>query len=124
MSDQTLENLLNEDRIFPPSSEFAATKNVGVELYDEAAQDRLGFWEKQASFLQWEKPWTQTLDWAQAPVAKWFVNGELNVSVNCVDRHVAAGHGSRVAIHFEGEPGDGRSITYKELQDEVCRAAN
>jgi len=93
-------------------------------LYEDAAQDRLGFWEKQASFLQWEKPWTQTLDWSQAPVAKWFVNGELNVSVNCVDRHVAAGNGHRVAIHFEGEPGDQQSITYQELQDEVCRAAN
>ncbi|MCX6404294.1 MAG: acetate--CoA ligase [Actinobacteria bacterium] len=124
MSDETLENLLTEDRIFPPSSEFAAAANAGAQLYEDAAQDRLGFWEKQASFLQWEKPWTQTLDWSQAPVAKWFVNGELNVSVNCVDRHVAAGNGHRVAIHFEGEPGDERSITYQELQDEVCRTAN
>lgn len=124
MSDETLENLLTEDRIFPPSSQFVAAANAGEQLYEDAAQDRLGFWEKQASFLQWEKPWTQTLDWSQAPVAKWFVNGELNVSVNCVDRHVAAGNGHRVAIHFEGEPGDQQSITYQELQDEVCRAAN
>ena len=124
MSDETLENLLTEDRIFPPSSHFVAAANAGEQLYEDAAQDRLGFWEKQASFLQWEKPWTQTLDWSQAPVAKWFVNGELNVSVNCVDRHVAAGNGHRVAIHFEGEPGDQQSITYQELQDEVCRAAN
>jgi len=124
MSDETLENLLTENRIFPPSPEFASAANAGAELYDDAAQDRLAFWEEQASFLQWEKPWTQTLDWSQAPVAKWFVNGELNVSVNCVDRHVAAGNGDRIAIHFEGEPGDERSITYQELQDEVCRAAN
>jgi len=124
MSDETLENLLTEDRIFPPSAQFVAAANAGEQLYEDAAQDRLGFWEKQASFLQWEKPWTQTLDWSQAPVAKWFVNGELNVSVNCVDRHVAAGNGHRVAIHFEGEPGDQQSITYQELQDEVCRAAN
>jgi len=124
MSDETLENLLTEDRIFPPSSHFVAAANAGEQLYEDAVQDRLGFWEKQASFLQWEKPWTQTLDWSQAPVAKWFVNGELNVSVNCVDRHVAAGNGHRVAIHFEGEPGDQQSITYQELQDEVCRAAN
>ena len=124
MSDETLENLLTESRIFRPSPEFASAANAGAELYDVAAHDRLAFWEEQASFLQWDKPWTQTLDWSQAPVAKWFVNGELNVSVNCVDRHVAAGNGDRVAIHFEGEPGDERSITYQELQDEVCRAAN
>lgn len=124
MSDETLENLLTESRIFSPSPEFASAANAGAELYDVAAHDRLAFWEEQASFLQWDKPWTQTLDWSQAPVAKWFVNGELNVSVNCVDRHVAAGNGDRAAIHFEGEPGDQRSITYQELQDEVCRAAN
>ena len=124
MSDETLENLLTEDRVFPPSAEFTRSANVGVELYKEAAQDRLKFWEEQAAHLQWDKPWTQTLDWSQAPVAKWFVNGELNVSVNCIDRHVLAGNGDRVAIHFEGEPGDTRTITYRELQDEVCRAAN
>ena len=124
MSDETLENLLSENRLFPPSPQFRAQANADAQLYVEAGEDRLGFWDKQASFLQWEKPWTQTLDWSQAPVANWFVNGELNVSVNCVDRHVAAGDGQRVAIHFEGEPGDERSITYQELQDEVCRAAN
>ena len=124
MSDETLENLLTEDRIFLPSFEFTAKANAGAQLYEDAEKDRLGFWATQASFLQWEKPWTQTLDWSQAPVAKWFVNGELNVSVNCVDRHVDAGNGNRIAIHFEGEPGDERAITYKELQDEVCRTAN
>lgn len=124
MSDETLENLSREDRVFLPNPQFAAAANADAQLYADADEDRLGFWEKQASFLQWDKPWTQTLDWSQAPVAKWFVNGELNVSVNCVDRHVAAGDGERVAIHFEGEPGDERAITYQELQDEVCRAAN
>jgi len=124
MSDETLENLSREDRVFLPNPQFVATANAGAQLYADADEDRLGFWEKQASFLQWNKPWTQTLDWSQAPVAKWFVNGELNVSVNCVDRHVAAGDGQRIAIYFEGEPGDERAITYQELQDEVCRAAN
>lgn len=124
MSDETLENLLTEDRIFPPSPQFVANANVGAQLYEDAARDRLGFWEKQASYLLWDKPWSQTLDWSQAPVAQWFVNGELNVSVNCVDRHVSAGNGNRVAIYFEGEPGDQITLTYQELKDEVCRAAN
>ncbi|NBU32071.1 MAG: acetate--CoA ligase [Actinobacteria bacterium] len=124
MGDETLENLLSENRIFAPSSEFAQQANAKADLYDQAQNDRLAFWEQQGSYLQWDKQWSQTLDWSQAPVAKWFVNGELNVAVNCVDRHVAQGNGSRVAIYFEGEPGDTRVITYKELQDEVCRVAN
>ena len=124
MSDETLENLLTEDRVFPPSQQFISQANVSAQAYEDADRDRLGFWETQASYLQWERPWQQTLDWSDAPVAKWFVNGELNVSVNCVDRHVAAGDGDRVAIYFEGEPGDQRIITYQQLQDEVCRAAN
>src|SRR5690606_6233844 len=73
---------------------------------------------------QWETPWEQTLDWSDAPFAKWFVGGRLNVAVNCVDRHVAAGFGEKVAIHFEGEPGDTRTITYGDLQEQVCQAAN
>src|SRR5690606_110242 len=73
---------------------------------------------------QWETPWEQTLDWSDAPFAKWFVGGRLNVAVNCVDRHVAAGFGEKVAIHFEGEPGDTRTITYGDLQEQVCKAAN
>ncbi|MBU6347962.1 MAG: AMP-binding protein, partial [Actinomycetales bacterium] len=124
MSDETLENLLTEDRVFAPPTEFAKQANCTADLYLQAEQDRLGFWEQQASYLEWANPWTQTLDWSAAPVAKWFVNGKLNVAVNCVDRHVKSGHGQRVAIHFEGEPGDQRTITYQQLQDEVSRAAN
>ncbi len=124
MSDEALENLLHEDRTFPPSPDFAEQANAKADLYDQAAADRLAFWDAQASRLQWETPWEQTLDWSQAPFAKWFVGGTLNVAVNCVDRHVDAGHGDKVAIHFEGEPGDTRTITYADLKDEVCRAAN
>src|SRR4051794_427571 len=124
MSNDTLENLLHEERRFPPSSEFAAQAVARPELYDEAAEDRLQFWNRQARALAWATPWHQTLDWSEAPFAKWFVGGTLNVAYNCVDRHVDAGHGDRVAFHFEGEPGDTRTITYAELQSEVCRAAN
>ncbi len=93
------------------------------DYYKQAAEDRLGFWEAQAKRLSWATPWTQVLDW-QPPFAKWFVGGSLNVAYNCVDRHVEAGNGDRVAIYFEGEPGDRRIITYADLQAEVSRAAN
>jgi acetyl-CoA synthetase len=94
-------------------------------MYDEARADRLGFWAEQAStLLTWKKPFTQTLDWSGAPVARWFADGTLNAAYNAVDRHVEAGHGDRVAIHFEGEPGDTRTVTYADLQREVSRAAN
>jgi acetyl-CoA synthetase len=124
MSQETLENLLREERHFPPSAEFAAQAVAKAELYDEAAADRLAFWDRQARALTWATPWAQTLDWSDAPFAKWFVGGTLNVAYNCVDRHVEAGHGDRVAFYFEGEPGDTRTITYADLQREVCKAAN
>ncbi|BDT95353.1 acetyl-coenzyme A synthetase [Nocardia sputorum] len=109
---------------YPPAPEFAAQANASDALYDRARSDRLEFWAEQARRLHWEQPWTQVLDWSDAPVAKWFVGGKLNVAYNCVDRHVLAGHGDQVAIHWEGEPGDSRAITYEQLRDEVCRAAN
>ncbi|MBB2992159.1 acetyl-CoA synthetase [Mycolicibacterium iranicum] len=110
---------------YPPAPEFAENANATAELYDEAEADRLAFWAKQAERLSWETPFTEVLDWSEAPVAKWFVGGKLNVAYNCVDRHVEAGNGDRVAIHWEGEPVDhARSITYAELKDEVCQAAN
>jgi acetyl-CoA synthetase len=125
-SDQgtALDNLLSESRAFPPSEEFAAQANAGASLYEEAATDREAFWAKQAGRLHWETPWSQVLDWSNAPFAKWFVGGRLNVAYNCVDRHVEAGHGEQVAIHWEGEPGDTRTITYADLQREVSKAAN
>jgi acetyl-CoA synthetase len=124
MSKEALENLSQEDRRFPPSEEFAANAVATAELYEQAAKDRLAFWDDQARRLDWATPWTQTLDWSDAPFARWFVGGSLNVAYNCVDRHVEAGRGDRIAIHFEGEPGDTRTITYAGLQREVSRAAN
>src|SRR6187549_1577595 len=124
MSNETLSNLLHEERRFPPSAEFAAAAVAQPSLYEDAAADRLAFWETQARELSWATPWTQALDWSDAPFAKWFVGGSLNVAYNCVDRHVEAGNGGRVALHFEGEPGDSRTITYAELQREVSKAAN
>jgi len=124
MSNETLSNLLHEERRFPPSAEFAAAAVAQPTLYEQAAADRLAFWDTQARALSWATEWTQTLDWSDAPFAKWFVGGSLNVAYNCVDRHVEAGNGDRVALHFEGEPGDTRTITYAELQREVSKAAN
>jgi acetyl-CoA synthetase len=124
VSNEALSNLLHEDRRFAPTSEFAAAANVKADAYAEAEADRLAFWAKQAGRLSWAAPWSQVLDWSDKPVAKWFVGGKLNVAYNCVDRHVEAGNGDRVAIHFEGEPGDSRAITYAELKDEVSKAAN
>ncbi len=109
---------------YPPPAEFAEQANAGEDLYREAEQDRLAFWAKQANRLSWATPFTEVLDW-QPPFAKWFADGKLNVAYNCVDRHVEAGLGDRVAIHWEGEPvGDSRSLTYSDLQAEVCKAAN
>ncbi len=125
MTQETLENLYQENRKFPPSAEFAAAANGKAELYDAATADHEGFWaDKARSYLTWTKDFDQTLDWSDAPLAKWFVGGELNASYNCVDRHVEAGRGDKVAIHWVGEPGDSRDITYSDLLDEVQRAAN
>ncbi len=113
-----------ENRRFAPTAEFAKNAIAQPEIYAEAKADRLGFWAKQANNLHWHKPFTQILDWSDAPFARWFHDGELNISYNCLDRHVEAGNGDRIAIHFEGEPGDTRTLTYAQLTDEVKRAAN
>jgi acetyl-CoA synthetase len=120
---ESLENLLSEDREFPPSAEFAAQANATAALYDLAEKDRLAFWDQQAHALTWEIPWTQTLQW-DAPYAQWFVGGKINASFNALDRHVIDGRGDRVAFHFEGEPGDTRTITYAQLLTEVKKTAN
>jgi acetyl-CoA synthetase len=118
-------NLLHEERRFPPNPEFQRTAIAKPELYAAAAKDRLGFWADQArGLLHWHTPFTQTLDWSNPPFARWFADGALNVAYNCLDRHVEAGLGNRVALHFEGEPGDSRAITYAELTTEVKKAAN
>ncbi|UGY92331.1 acetate--CoA ligase [Streptomyces gobiensis] len=124
MSNESLANLLKEERRFEPPAELAADANVTAEAYEQAKADRLGFWAKQARRLSWDTEPTETLDWSNPPFAKWFQDGKLNVAYNCVDRHVEAGHGDRVALHFEGEPGDSRTTTYAELQREVARAAH
>ncbi|MGO3146311.1 MAG: acetate--CoA ligase [Leucobacter sp.] len=111
---------------YPPSAEFRAQANQQDSgVYLRAAADPEGYWAEQAkNRITWTKPFTEVLDWTNPPFAKWFQDGELNVAANCLDRHVANGLGDRVAIHFEGEPGDTRTITYAELTYEVKRAAN
>jgi acetyl-CoA synthetase len=120
----TLENLLQETRRFPPPEQLTASANVTADVYQAASADRLGFWEAAAKRLDWATPWREVLDWSNPPFAEWFVGGELNVAYNCLDRHVAAGRGDRVAYHWEGEPGDTRTITYADLLQSVCQAAN
>ena len=123
MSNDSFENLSYEDRTFAPSDSFIKNANVKSDVYQEADSDRLAFWEKQANRLDWHQKWSQVVDW-QIPFAKWFVGGKLNASYNCLDRHIKAGLGDRVAFYFEGEPGDTARITYKQLLDQVCQAAN
>lgn len=121
--EEALSALHHESRRFPPPAEIAANANAQPGIYAEAAKDPLAFWEEQARKLTWSTPWTQVLEW-NLPFAKWFVGGKLNVSFNCVDRHVDAGIGDRVALYWEGEPGDSRTITYAQLRDLVAQAAN
>jgi acetyl-CoA synthetase len=125
VSDETLSNLMHENRRFEPPADLAANANVTAEVYAEADADRLAFWEKAAERLSWSTRWERVLDWDDAPFAKWFVGGKLNAAYNCVDRHVEAGNGDKVAYHWVGEPeNDTRDITYAELKDMVCQAAN
>jgi acetyl-CoA synthetase len=123
MSSQ-IDHLLNETRRFPPSDDFAASAIATRKLYEAAAADREGFWAEQARSLHWHTPFSEVLDWSNPPFAKWFDDGELNVAYNCLDRHVEAGNGDRVALLWEGEPGDSRRVTYAELTQEVKRLAN
>jgi acetyl-CoA synthetase len=120
-----IEDYFVEDRVFPPPEGFKENSlAAGTFLYDEANEDYEGFWARQASeLLDWFEDWDTICDW-QLPFAKWFVGGKLNVSYNCLDRHVAAGRGDRVAYHWEGEPGDTRTITYADLLSDVQRFAN
>jgi acetyl-CoA synthetase len=125
VSQETLSNLHHEERRFEPPDDLAANANVKADAYDEADADRLAFWERAAERLTWDTKWEKVLDWDDAPFAKWFVGGKINAAYNCVDRHVEAGKGDKIAYHWVGEPeNDTRDITYAELKDEVCRAAN
>lgn len=123
-SKHEIENLSHETRSFAPSVEFSKTAIAQPNIYKDSKANRLEFWADKARELDWTKPFTQTLDWSNAPFAKWFADGELNVSYNCLDRHVEAGFGKRVALFFEGEPGDTKVYTYLDLLIEVKKAAN
>lgn len=121
---ETLETLLDESRLFTPSDEFRAQANVNdPAIYAEALADPVAFWEKQAQELSWFEPWQTALEWNR-PYAKWFVGGKINACYNCVDRHAEGSRADKVAILWEGEPGEVRKITYREMKDEVSRIAN
>jgi acetyl-CoA synthetase len=125
VTEETLSNLSREDRRFDPPEELAANANLKEEAYERASSDTEAFWAEQAERLSWGQKWDRVLDWDDPPFAKWFVGGTINAAYNCVDRHVENGLGDRVAIHWIGEPEDDkRDLTYAELKDEVCQAAN
>jgi len=122
---KNIESLLHENRRFRPSAEFIANSIADSDIYERARADRLKFWaEQSANLLHWHQPFSEILDWSNPPYARWFADGKLNVAYNCVDRHVLQGNGNRIALNFEGEPGDSRTITYSELSVEVNKAAN
>jgi acetyl-CoA synthetase len=121
---EAIEALFAEERTFPPSPEFAAQANTGPEIYEQAEADYLAFWREQAlERITWFTEPTVVLDDSEKPFFKWFSDGELNLSYNCLDRHLETG-GDKVAFYWEGEPGDTRVITYRELYEEVCKFAN
>jgi acetyl-CoA synthetase len=123
-ADQNISALLSEERVFPPPPGFAERAIVTDDgIYDRAAADHEGFWAEQAERLTWYRPWETVMEWTP-PWVKWFVGGSLNASYNCLDRHVEAGGGDKTAYHWEGEPGDRRTISYRELYEETCRFAN
>ena len=123
MSTESLENLSTENRSFAPTPEFSAAANAQPDIYAKAEADGVTFWEQQADALTWDRKWDTALEW-RAPHAKWFIGGRINASVNALDRHVAQGHGGRIAFHFEGEPGDTRTISYAQLLTDVSKAAH
>jgi acetyl-CoA synthetase len=121
---QNIAALLSENRVFEPSEEFRSNAVVRDRtVYERAEADYEGFWAEQAERLSWFRRWDTVMEW-EPPWVKWFVGGTLNVSYNCLDRHVEAGGGDKIAYHWEGEPGEERAITYRELLEEVCRFAN
>ena len=117
--------LLHTEQTFPPPPEFAAQANASdPAIYEEAAADPESFWAQWARRLEWIEPFEEILDWSNPPFARWFADGKLNASVNCLDRHVSAGKGERVAFHWEGEGGERRTVTYAELLDLTERFGN
>ncbi|MCZ0904507.1 AMP-binding protein, partial [Microcoleus sp. HI-ES] len=129
MSQDTIESILHEKRLFQPPAEFSQKAHIkSLEeyqaLYDKAKADPQAFWaELAAQELHWFQNWDTVLDW-QPPVAKWFVNGKINISYNCLDRHLTTWRKNKAALIWEGEPGDSRTLTYAQLHREVCQMAN
>ena len=128
-SNKNIESFQTEDRIFPPSAEFSASAHIkSMEEYEALHQQSIDdpekWWSSQAEFLTWQKPWDSVLDWSEAPFAKWFSGGKINACENCLDRHVAAGKGGKIAFHWVGEPGDTRDVTYAEMLEDTCKFAN
>ena len=120
-----LDVLLQTEQTFPPPPEFAAQANASdPEVYARADEDPETWWASWAEKLEWMKPWSEVLDWSDPPFAKWFAGGTLNASANCLDRHVEAGRGDRVAIFWEGEDASRREVTYADLLAETQRFAN
>jgi acetyl-CoA synthetase len=123
--DPEISALLHEDRVFEPSADFRARATVkDSAAYDEAERDPEAFWAKFAAELEWSRPWARVLDWSDPPHAKWFIGGRLNVSVNCIDRHVRGPRRNKAALIWEGEPGDRRTLTYFDLYRQVSAFAN
>src|SRR5918997_2808946 len=119
-----LEELLGQET-FPPPQGFADQAVVSdPSVHEDAARDPEGFWEREAERLHWDTRWGQVLDWSDPPFAKWFLGGRLNVSHNCVDRHVEAGNGDKVAFHWRGEEGEEREVSYADLHRDVQKLAN
>lgn len=123
------EPTVSETRLFQPTADFASQSHLGSleayrALHKRSIDDPEGFWSEVASELTWMKPWDKVLDDSEAPFYKWFTGGKTNITVNCIDRHVEAGNGDRVAIYWEGEPGDSRVLTYADMQKEISRFAN
>jgi acetyl-CoA synthetase len=123
-----IESHLQETRVFPPPAGFSAGARIASldqyrALHRESVENPDAFWAREAGELVWQEPWQAVCEW-QAPYAKWFIGGKLNVSENCLDRHVAAGRGDKPALLWEGEPGDTRRVTYRQLLEMVCRMAN
>ena len=124
MSTPEIQNLLKEGRVIAPSDEFRRRARVNDDsIYARADADPEAFWAAFASELEWSRPWTKVLEW-NSPHAKWFVGGQLNVSINCLDRHVRTARRNKAALIWEGEPGDQRTLTYFELHRQVCQFGN
>src|SRR6266511_3619527 len=119
-----IDALLSENRVFEPSPDFRSRALWNdPSIYERAAKDPESFWGERAASLSWLRTWDRVMEW-NPPWVKWFEGGQLNAAYNCLDRHVEAGGGDKVAYYWEGEPGEERAITYRELLDEVCRFAN